>query len=200
MRLSIFLLSNHKSFRCSSSVLIQINKAHLINHIKNSSPCLVSSGAAPCSWWTVWRWSAASSWASPPSAPPTRWWSPVAWSSACSAASSPAWLPCTSARCRPLPSEEPSARCTSSVWWWASWSLRSAGGYLTNYWFKVPCISQKKKNFRLSCGLWCLDLRSGGSAGLSQAVAPAAGPHRGSRHPAVHPAALLSWEPSLPSY
>lgn len=36
------------------------------------------------------------------------------------------------------------------------------------------------------------DLWSGGSAGLGQAVAPAAGAHRGPRRAAVHPAALLS--------
>lgn len=47
----------------------------------------------------------------------------------------------------------------------------------------------------LSLGLW-----PGGSAGLSEAVAPAPGHHCHPCCASVHPAALLSWEPSLPAH
>lgn len=104
-------------------------------------PFCTFSGVAQCSWWTFWPWSAASWWASPPSAPPMRWWSLDAWSSACSAAFSPAWHPCTWERCRPLPCEERSALSTSLAWWWASWLHRSAVGVTRHQTSCITCPS-----------------------------------------------------------
>lgn len=47
---------------------------------------------------------------------------------------------------------------------------------------------------------WRSGLRSGGSAGLGHAVAPAVGPNRGARPGAVYPAALLPGESPLPAH
>lgn len=113
--------------RCHSHFLcvFWIRVSHSIKlPLRSLSLCFSCADVNPCFWWTSWLWSVEVSWDCAPFARPLRWSLQAAWWSGCSVVSLLVSRRCTSGRCRPLLFGGLLGPCTSSVLWWAFWSLR----------------------------------------------------------------------------